>query len=338
VRKLRLLLTGGTGFVGSNIVDALLKEETNVEIGLLIRDSSKLPQFKLTENSQIKVYTGDITNQESLENAMNFNPTAVIHAAALVDDWAPLNKLMEVNVQGTQNLINAIVSKASSCFLVHVSSTGVYPRITSVITEETSLSPFEKYHQSKLESEKVVINAVINNSLAATILRPPNVMGLRDTTHMAKICQAIQEGKFPLINSGKALQTWLGGEDLAQATILALRHREIAAGKIYNLKSFEISVKNLYDLIANKLKVSVAPKNYNYYLAYSIGVISEIIGKLRSKPSTLNRYRVLKFARDRQFDDSLIREELGYLPKCTAEETILKTVDWLLDAGIVREN
>ena len=332
---LKILVTGSTGFVGSNIVEALLREDDSNEIALFVRNPTKLAQMDIIGLRNCEVYEGDITNQTHLEKAMEFNPSAVIHAAALVDDWASMNKLTEVNVQGTKNLVDAICSHSTKCFLIHISSTGVYPRITSIITEETPLLPFDNYHKSKLTSERVIIHAVNEGEISATILRPPNVMGLRDTTHMLKICQAIKDGKFPLINSGTARQTWLGGEDLARAAILTLKNSEIATGKVYNLKSFEITVKKLYDLITTKLKVTTLPKTYNYHLAYLIGFTSEMIGKIRGKPSTLNRYRVLKFARDRLFDDTKIRGELGYYPICTSDETISKSVEWLLKKGLI---
>ena len=336
MKTLKILVTGSTGFVGSNIVEAFLKEIPPNEIVLFVRSKEKLKGLNIPKITETNIFSGDITKINDLEKALEFKPTAVIHSAALVDDWASIELLTEVNVQGTQNLVNAIKEISPTSHLVHISSTGVYPRITSVITEETPLSPFENYHKSKLESEKVITNAVTAKEISATILRPPNIMGLRDTTHMSKICQAVQNRKFPLINNGKAIQTWITGDDLAQAVFLTIKNQQKASGKIYNIKSFEITVKDLYSIIVKRLGVTHPPKTYNFHLAYSLGVLSEIIGKARGKPSTLNRYRVLKFARDRLFDDTKIREELNYQPMCTAEESVNRTIDWLLEANVIK--
>lgn len=334
MNRVKFMVTGGSGFVGSHIVDALEKHFSPSSISLIVRDQTKV--HARTE-SGLAVFQGDITSPEAINHAITeFHPNFIIHAAALADDWAPLSRLMEVNAQGTQNIIDAMIHSSSTSSLIHISSSGVYPRRTAThLAEDTPYEPFGNYHKSKVAAEKIVKNAFEKKLVEGTILRPPNVMGIRDFTHMAKICQAIKNRKFPLINNGKAIQTWVAAEDLAHAVILALTHHEKANGQIYNVKSFEIAVKDLYDLIVSKLKIDKPPKNYPYYLAYTGGVISEIIGKIKGKPSTLNRYRVIKFAKDRLFDDSRIRAELGYQSKATAEATIIDTVEWLINEGIV---
>jgi len=329
-------VTGSTGFVGSHIVDALVQDYPLSDLGLLVRNEDKL-HFIGSIKSEINIFKGDITDSSYLfESISSFNPEIIIHSAALADDWAPISLLMEVNAQGTQNIIDAMVQSNSADFLIHVSSSGVYPRKEGVyIDEEFSYGPYGNYHKSKLAAEKIVQKAMKKGLIRGTIIRPPNVMGIRDFTHMAKMCQIIKNGKFPMIRHGQARQTWVAAPDLARAILLVIKQQEKANGQIYNIKSFEITVKELYDQITENLGISTSPKNYPYILAYSVGLVSEIIGKIRKKPSTLNRYRVIKFAKDRLFDDSKIRSDLGYEPKETAEETITRTVEWLQKESIV---
>lgn len=331
---MKIMVTGGTGFVGSHIVDALEEKYSGSDILLFVRDMAKAES---RIRAGLTVHQGNITDRTSLNLAIDdFHPDVVIHAAALADDWAPLTRLMEVNAQGTLNVIEAMTQLESSPFLIHISSSSVYPRVASVyISEETPYGPYGNYHKSKVAAEKIVKDAIEKGVIEASILRPPNVMGSRDFTHMAKISNAMKNGKFPMIRNGKAKQTWVAAEDLAQAVLLIISQQRKAKGRIYNVKSFEITVKDLYDQIASRLDISKPPKSYPYFLAYSVGFFSEILGKLRGKRSTLNRYRVLKFSRDRLFDDSKIRSELGYQPKWSAQETITKTMDWLQKEGIV---
>ena len=331
---MKIMVTGGTGFVGSHIVDALEEKYSGSDILLIVRDLAKA-EHRI--RAGLAVQQGDITDKPSLDRAItDFHPDVVIHAAALADDWAPLSQLMEVNAQGTLNVIEAITQLESPPFLIHISSSSVYPRVASIyISEETPYGPYGNYHKSKAAAEKIVKDAIEKRVIEASIIRPPNVMGSRDYTHMAKISNAMKNGKFPMIRNGKAVQTWVAAEDLAQAVMLIISQQNKAKNQIYNVKSFEITVRDLYDQIASKLAITKPPKSYPYILAYSVGFLSEILGKLRGKRSTLNRYRVIKFARDRLFDDTKIRSELGYEPKWSAEETITKTVDWLQKEGIV---
>lgn len=331
---MKIMVTGGTGFVGSHVVDALERHFPPSNISLIVRDLTKA---HIRSKAGLSIFQGDIMNPYSLHTALSdFHPDVIIHVAALADDWAPLSRLMEVNAQGTQNVINAMVQSKSAKFLVHISSSGVYPRKTSIhLTEDTPYGPYGNYHKSKVAAEQIVKDVIEKKLIEATIIRPPNVMGIRDFTHMAKMCQVIKKRKFPIIRKGQALQTWVAATDLARAVILVINQKNKAIGQIYNVKSFEITVKELYDQIAMKLNVSKHPKNYPYFLAYFVGYTSEIIGKIKGRPSTLNRYRIIKFGKDRLFDDSKIRSELGYQPKASAAETIINTVEWLQKEGIV---
>ncbi|MFX0174362.1 MAG: NAD-dependent epimerase/dehydratase family protein [Candidatus Hodarchaeota archaeon] len=331
---MRIFVTGGTGFVGSHIVDALVKNYPISDLGLLVRDEQKVDA---SIRSEINIFKGDITNSAFLnESITSFDPGVIVHSAALADDWAPSSLLMEVNAQGTQNIINAMVQNKSMNYLIHVSSTGVYPRVEGVyIPENFSFGPYGNYHKSKLVAEKSVKEAMEKELIRATIIRPPNVMGIRDLTHMARICQAIKNGKFPMIRNGQACQTWVAAPDLAEAIIRIIKQPEKANGQIYNVKSFEITVKELYNQVSRKMGINNPPKNYPYILAFSVGLISEIVGKFKRKRPTLNRYRVIKFAKDRLFDDSKIRLELGFEPKASAKETIEQTVEWLQEEHII---
>jgi nucleoside-diphosphate-sugar epimerase len=331
---MKVMVTGGTGFVGSNIIDVLEKALEPSEIMMFVRDVQKANDR--AENG-VNIFQGDLTDFNSIKSAVNeFMPEIVIHTAALADDWASLSKLMEINAEGTKRIVEAMINSKTANFLIHISSSGVYPRREDIyISENSSYGPYGNYHKSKLAAEQIVLEAFKRRNINGTVIRPPNIMGVRDFTHMAKICQTIKNHKFPLIRGGKARQTWVAAEDLASAVLLIISNQEKANGKIYNVKSFEITVKDLYEQIATILKVTEKPKNYPYIVAYPFGVLSEIFGKIKGKPSRFNRYRVIKFAKDRLFDDSKIREELGYKPQATAEATIKKTVEWLIKEEII---
>jgi nucleoside-diphosphate-sugar epimerase len=330
---LKILITGSTGFVGSHIVDALEKRFPPSEIYLLVRDPQKVNARKELGMNIIK---GDITDPDSLASIIKIEPDIFIHSAALANDWVSFSKLLEVNVQGTENLLKLVTKLTGSPFFVHISSSGVYLRQEAVyLTENSQIGPHGNYQRSKVGAEDIVQKYISNYQVRAVIIRPPNVMGARDLTHMAKICKAIKERKFPMIKNGSARQTWLAAEDLAKAVILCLENQNIVVNQRYNLKSFEITVKELYDQIAILLDIYDPPKTYSYRLAYFVGLFGEILGKIRRKPSTLNRYRVLKFSTDRLYNDDKIRSELGFIPNKAAEETITNTVQWLQKEDLI---
>ncbi|MHA1967510.1 MAG: NAD-dependent epimerase/dehydratase family protein [Candidatus Hodarchaeales archaeon] len=328
---MKILVTGSTGFVGSHIVDALEKHFSPCDIYLLVRDPQKVYDRR---ELGINIIEGDITVPDSLASVLKIEPDIFIHSAALANDWIPLSKLLEVNAQGTENLLNLLTKLSGSPFFVHISSSGVYRRQEAVyLTENSPIGPHGNYQKSKVVAEEILQTYIQKRQIRAVIIRPPNVMGIRDLTHMVKICKAIKERKFPIIRNGSARQTWVAAEDLAKAVIICLENQDIAVNQKYNLKSFELTVKGLYDQITALLDITDPPKIYPYRLAYFLGLIGEILGKIRRKPSTLNRYRVLKFSTDRLYNDDKIRSELGFVPQKGAQETIKNTVQWLQNEG-----
>lgn len=331
--NLKFLVTGGTGFVGSHIVVLLNKGNPDTNIALLIRDKDKI---KYHRNRNFVILEGDLTDKDSLMSAMKFEPNVVVHAAALADDWASLDSLMKVNAIGTRNLIEASLSLNPPPFFVHISSSGVYKRQEGAfLNEQSEILPQGNYQKSKLAAEKYVQEAILKDGLKAVILRPPNVMGERDYTHMTKIVKAIIDGKFPLLRGGKARHSWVAAQDLAEVVRLSTEKQEVSNRQVYNFYSFIITVKELYEEVEHNLQRNIPPKTYPYILAYLAGVFGEIKGKVFKKPSTLNRYRVLKFATDRLYDDSKVRAELGFQPAFNAEQTISQTLKWLLEENLV---
>ncbi|MFX1514227.1 MAG: NAD-dependent epimerase/dehydratase family protein [Promethearchaeota archaeon] len=329
---MKMFITGATGFIGSNLVDYVMKNREDLsQLTLFVRDSTKAAKY---EQQGARVLYGDITDLNSLISAMSTAlPDVVIHTAALTNDWAPFSELKKVNVLGTENVVKAIKKIKTNPFLLHFSSSGVYGRIqkpeTTIINEDTPLNPKANYQKSKALAEQIIHKEMTHGTLRTTILRPPNVIGPRDFTQFYKIYQAIKSEKFPLIDNGKAIQTWVDVDDLIRAIFLICENQDIAAGKIYNVKSFEITVKELYDLIAAKVNVSQEPKSYSFQFAYIVAILSEMIAKIRRKSSTFNRYRVIKFAKNRMIDDGKIRHELGFSPQVNKLDSLERTINWI---------
>ncbi|MDL1891878.1 SDR family oxidoreductase [Sphingobacteriales bacterium CHB3] len=172
-----VLVTGGTGFVGSNLAEALLEKGCNVRI--LRRESSDM---RAIEGIDVEHVIGDVRDCESLKKAMKGCDT-VFHTAALVTfekEKAELQR--EINVGGTRNIVHACLASGVQR-LVHTSSIAAigYPINGALATEET---PFNwpktwGYKYSKHKSEEEVLNGV-KQGLDAVIVNPSVIVGERD--------------------------------------------------------------------------------------------------------------------------------------------------------------
>ncbi len=333
---MKVLVTGGTGFIGSFLLDDLIqngfpsKEPRNVVC--LVRSTSNTEHLN---KLGVTTVIGDLQDHSSLSKMVK-DINIVFHVAARADDWATQDELIKINVEGTRNLLEACQA-AEVDFFVHTSSSGVYGHFSSseAITEDYRKKPSDKYQRSKWLAERMVWEFIQERGLKATILRSPAAIGPRDTSTQLKAFKALLKGKFPLIGKGNNLLTFVDVRDLARAMTLAAQKRDISAGQAYNLYSFRVSLKEYLTSMQELLSIEAPLKRYPYRFLYTIGYLSEVYGKIRGKTTTLNRYRIGKFASHRLFDQSKIQKELGYYPMYSAEETLRDSVNWALESELI---
>ncbi|MHA1166724.1 MAG: NAD-dependent epimerase/dehydratase family protein [Candidatus Hodarchaeales archaeon] len=333
---MKYLITGSTGFIGSHVLEKLIKSGVNPDdIAVYVRNVEKAREMS---NRGMNLFEGDITDGKKVTDAIkSFKPDVVIHTAALTDDLASFDQLRIVNAGGTENIVKAITQCSSKPFLVYLSSSGVYGRTkipeSTRITEDTTLNPITPYQRSKAMAEVIVRKSIEDGLLDAVILRPPSVMGPRDYVQSFKIYEAITSGKFPLINQGRAIMTWVDVEDLVSAIMLTIEKKNISSGKIYNVSSFDVSVKELFDYYASIIGTITPPKEYPYKIAYLTAYIMEMLSKITGKKTTLTRYRIQKLGKNRLYDSSKIEQELSYKRKYDAQRSITRTVEWILSVN-----
>ncbi|WP_455139451.1 NAD-dependent epimerase/dehydratase family protein [Candidatus Hodarchaeum mangrovi] len=325
------LISGGTGLVGSFLIDNIQQRESfDMRDYLFICRS--LESQKKIEQKGLKTIKADLTDSESLKNAI-LDVDVVINLASLADDWAQWSELYKVNVLGVKNLIKACISSNTDTFLVHTSSTGVHghyiPEIP--IDESFPFNPTSIYQRSKYLQEKEIWDFSKENGWKNfSILRPPSVIGPRDTKTLLPIFNAVWQNKFPVLKGGNGYSTFIHPYDLSKALLLVAENPEKTRGQAYNLKSFECLLKDFLQLIVDTVTPPAPPKEINYYLVYSLAVLSEIYAKVTGRPTTLNRYRVTKFSRSRRYIDKKIKNHLGFNPEKDLKTTITESYEWFV--------
>jgi len=260
----------------------------------------------------------------------------VFNLAALANDWAGWTELYRVNVDGMKNLLEASLNTNTKPFVVHISSTGVYGHYipSTPIDENYMFNPTRIYQKSKYYQEKVIWDIHSTDGWDNfVILRPPSVIGPRDTKTILGIFKAVYEQKFPILRNGTCYLTFVHPIDLCMA-LLMLENNKKARAEAYNLKSFECLLIDFLNYIVKVINPPKIPKKRNYRLVYTVAVLSELYEKLTGKRTTLNRYRVTKFAHSRRYQDKKIREEIGFIPQKTMEATIDESYEWLTLNGL----
>ncbi|GAB5045935.1 NAD-dependent epimerase/dehydratase family protein [Thermodesulfovibrio sp. TK110] len=171
---MKALVTGGTGFIGSHLVEALLRE--NYEVYCIVRNPSKL---RFLKGLDVKIIQADLSDKESLKK-IEWQFDYVFNLSGITKASHP-EEFFQSNYIGTKNLAQVVAERNSSLKrFVHVSSLAATgPCVNSnPVTEDTEPSPVSEYGKSKLLGEKAV--KFFKDKIPITIIRPPAVYGPRD--------------------------------------------------------------------------------------------------------------------------------------------------------------
>lgn len=245
-----VFITGGSGFIGGNIVKKLLSRKYKVKV--LIRDYRNLLHYDWKD--EIEIVYGDILEPESFKGQMD-NCSIVIHSAALIAFWNRLwNKVYKVNVEGTRNIINE--AKKTKCRkFVHISSVATigYGENNEPINEN-HLYNWSKhnicYMETKKQAEEEVLNAS-KNGLNATIVNPANVWGVGDYRGRRTPVLKVLKLGFPFyVNSGT---NFVDVDAVTDATINAIELGK--KGEKYILGGENLTIKDFLGIIAEELNV-----------------------------------------------------------------------------------
>lgn len=197
----RVFVTGGSGFVGRNLI-AVLRERGD-EVAALARSNAAASAVSEAGAEPVR---GDLGDARALREGMKGAGLAV-HCAASVDDWGPLDAFLRVNVEGTQHVLDA-ARESGVARLVHVSTEAVLvgggPIVRADETRPRPARAFGVYPISKGLAEERVL-AASGPSLATVIVRPRFIWGRGDTVLLPRLVDAVKKGQLVWFSGGRYL-------------------------------------------------------------------------------------------------------------------------------------
>jgi nucleoside-diphosphate-sugar epimerase len=324
-------VTGGTGFIGSHLVDRLL--EQGHQVRTLVRTSSNL---RWLEGKNVELVLGDVRDAASLEAFLR-DADMVYHIAGVVKA-RDRQGYFDGNVRATENMLEAALQFAPNLrrFLYVSSQTAAGPstEYERPVREDDPPRPITTYGLSKITAENAV--RARGDSMPWTIVRPPAMYGPRDT-EIYIYFQTIARGLNSMIGLDDKRLSLLHSDDLVQGMILAAES-ENSIGQTYFISSEEFySWPQVGRITADILKKRTFTVRLPHTIVYSVALIAQGVAALQQKPATLN----LEKARDitqRYWtcDISKARNELGYRQQMSLEEGIRATVEWYRAHGWLR--
>lgn len=316
------VVTGGTGFVGSHLVDLLL--DKGYEVRCITRKSSDLKWLK---DKDVKIFDCGLYNKEALREIIR-DADYVYHVAGVVKSKTK-EGYFRGNVDTTRTLIEATLESNSNLkrFLVVSSQTVTGPSLDGKpVNEETDCRPITTYGKSKLEEEKLVLS--FKDKLPITICRAPAVYGEKDTEIFIYF-KTFSKGLTTTIGFNEKKLSLIHVLDLVNGFYLAATN-EKSKSQIYFISSEEFytwpQINNITSKIIGKKPIVI---KVPHFLVYTIAAVAQFAAMFSSKPATLNIEKAKDITQQYWIcDTSKAVRELGYRQNISIEEGIKRTIEW----------
>lgn len=325
----KVFVTGATGFTGGHLCRILV--DKGYSVGALVRKSSKTNEL---EKLGVKPVVGDLANLNSLNGALEDIDTVFHVAAAYRQEGISKEQFWKVNVDGTRALLE-FANQSKVKRFVHCSTVGVQGEIKNPPAKESDpYQPGDHYQESKMEGEKLALKFFEERGLDGVVVRPVGIFGPGDLRFL-KLFKFINNGKFRMIGKGDVLYHLTFVEDLVQGIILAGQKKE-ASGNIYTVGGEEfMTLKKLVALIAETLNKPVPKKSIPLKPVYIAAVMCETICRPLGIEPPLYRRRLDFFTKDRAFDISKAKKELGYKPQVPLKQGLKITAKWYKENNLI---
>ena len=325
---MKILVTGGTGFIGGSLAERLVKE--GHEVRCLVRKTSNV-SF-LDKLGVEKIY-GDIENISSLETAMKDIDT-VYNMVGILGKWKiPEEIFWRTHVNGTKNILDASIN-AGIKKLVHCSTAGVLGVIEKLPADESyPYNPYTIYETTKVEAEKLVFEYHNKYKLPVTIIRPELVYGPRDLFTL-KFFQAVKRGFFPIIGNGNNTCHLVYIDDLVKAFMLCIDKKATGDAYLIGGESY-ITMNELLTNMANALGVKPPGIHIPIKLVSIMATMMEFSGTVLNFEPILTKSRVRFFTENKGSSYAKAKKELGYVPDVSLEDGLRRSVEWYRKNGML---
>lgn len=288
-----ITIVGGSGFVGSSLINKLKPKS-------LISNIDKNPSPFFNDITTIR----NILNEKDLNFDSNSN-FLILLAAEHRDDVSPISLYYDVNVRGTQNVLDAM-DRAEIKNLIFTSSVAIYGLNKLNPDENHFQDPFNHYGKSKWEAELIIKKWYDNDpkNKSVTILRPTVIFGERNRGNVYNLLKQISSGRFILIGKGKNKKSMAYVGNIVAFIENRLEKNEHGY-KVFNYADKpDFNMSELVSIIENKMNLTSPNIYIPLWLGLLGGYIFDFIALLSRKKLSISSVRVRKFCATTQFNSN----------------------------------
>lgn len=313
----KVFVTGGSGFVGGYLIEALVERGDTV-FALARSDRSA----RIVESRGAEVVRGDLSNTEAMAAGMA-KCDVVFHAAAKVEQWGEREQFRAINIEGTENVLEA-ARRVGVERLVHVSTEAILVGGGALYQVDES-RPIPDSHAgwypwSKAEAEKRV-RAANCDTLTTVVVRPRFVWGKDDTSILPQLIEAVESGAFRWFDGGRYKTSTCHVENLVEGMLLAADKGK--GGDVYFLTDGEpVEFRGFITSLTRTRGIEPGDGKIPLWLAGLVAATCEVIWRLLplSGQPPLTRMGLSLFGQEVTVVDNKARRELGYTAHVSIEE------------------
>ena len=324
----KYFVTGATGFLGRAVVRQLLTKTSEI-YALIMKDDPLAADLPIG----IHIRMGNVCDHSSLDSFLDGadGKSCVIHCAGIVSVASrPGERLCQVNVGGTENIVNACISHGVGK-LVYVSSVHALaekPKGVEIDAETDAFDPNRlvgDYAKSKAIATHAVLDAA-KTSLDASVVLPSGIIGPGDTAggSITELLRSFLAGKLPIAVRGG--YDFVDVRDVA-AGIVSCAEKGVR-GKCYILSGHYATIRDILETVGRSTGINKAVSYLPVSLAKLIAPFYELDSIRRKKKLFFTPYAVHVLQSNAKFSKKASENDLGYAPR-SLKETLIDTVKWL---------
>ena len=333
---MRVLITGGTGFIGSSLADRLLDEGHQVRLLSLVNTSAESANARRLAARGAELLEGSVAERALHERALE--GVDVVHhvAAAMRESGVPNRVFWDTNLAATQDLVRSSRARGVRRF-VYCSTMGVTGDVRGRTVDERvpyDPNPRDIYQRTKAAAEAWVLEEARATGFPATAVRPADVYGPGDV-RLLKLFRMVQKGRFVYLGHGRGRRHMIYIDDLLDG-MLAAQEAKGAVGEVFLLAGpAPVALRRLVELIARELGAPPPRLRLPYRPVWLLAAGVEAVCRPLGLRPPLYPRRVDFYAHDYEFDTSRARSVLGFAPRVAVEEGVRRTVAAYRAAGLL---
>lgn len=317
---MKVTFIGGSGFVGTRLIELLKEDSTNYS---KIKNIDLLQSHFHPEVTEI----GDVREQACMDEKLQDTDCVILLAAQHRDDVHPTSLYYETNVGGMEKTLKAM-EKNKVKRIIFYSSVAVYGLNKKNPNEEHPADPFNHYGKSKWQAEIVLQEWYKTHpDWNINIIRPTVIFGERNRGNVYNLLKQIASGKFLMVGNGNNKKSMAYVGNIVAFTKFLMENKTTGYNVYNYIDKPDFNMNELVGHVSKVLNKHIPTTHFPYWLGMLGGYGFDLLAKITGKKLTVSSVRVKKFCATTEFDATKVKET-GFKAPYTLGEGLARTLEF----------